>query len=144
MNKRFIDKYFWHGIIGIVAIGVAANLYIWFAPRDPAALELPSYPVEQVALGKTIYVANCASCHGSDGAGYAAEGIPAPALNGYEHAWHHSDAQIASWIRGGIGQMPAVGADWSDGDIDAVLSFVKQWWEPDQLARQTENSRRTP
>lgn len=145
MNEHFIDRYFWHTIITVVVIGVTANLYIWFVPRNSQArLELPSYPVEQVALGQAIYEATCAACHGADGAGYAAEDVPAPALNASEHAWHHTDSQIASWIRGGIGQMPAVGAELSNEEIDALLAYLKQWWEPEQLARQTENSRLNP
>ncbi len=144
MNKEFIDKYFWQGLIAIVLIGVVANLIVWFWPKQSQALTLPSYPVEQVALGQTIYQSNCAVCHGADGAGYAQEAIPAPPLNGTAHSWHHTDSLIASWIRGGIGQMPAVGADWSDDDINAVLSYIKQWWGPEELAMQTENSRLNP
>ena len=144
VKKGFMDRYFWHGLIAIVVIGVSANLYIWFAPRKTESLEPPSYPVEQVLQGKTLYQANCASCHGSDGAGYAQENIPAPPLNGTAHSWHHSDSQIASWIRGGLGQMPAIGAEWSDEEIKAVLAYIKQWWGPEELALQTENSRLNP
>lgn len=144
-NQRFIDKYFWHGLVALVLLGALVNLLIWFGPTrgtpSQAALELPSYPVEQVARGRDIYSANCATCHGADGAGYAQTAIPAPALNGSMHAWHHPDGQIAGFIRGGVGQMPAVGAAWSDEDIEAVLSYVKQWWEPEQLAYQTESSK---
>ena len=144
-TKSFIDKYFWHGIVTVILIGGAANLFIWFGPRQaPEPLALPSYPISQVAEGHDIYQANCATCHGADGSGYARDGIPAPALNGSEHAWHHADAQIAGFIRNGVGQMPAVGATWGDDDIDAVLAYVKQWWEPEQLAYQTESSRQNP
>lgn len=55
-----------------------------------------------------------------------------------------SDAQIAGFIRNGVGQMPAVGAGWTDEEIDAVLSYIKQWWEPEQLAAQTERSAQNP
>ena len=146
-TKRFIDRYFWHGIVAVVLIGGGVNLFIWFGPGQDTQtqeLELPSYPVEQVAKGRDIYQANCATCHGADGAGYAQTNVPAPALTGTEHAWHHPDSQIAGFIRNGVGQMPAVGANWSDEDIDAVLSYIKQWWEPEQLAYQTESSQQNP
>ncbi len=144
-SKSFIQKYFWQGIIVIVLIGGIANALVWFWPRqNSSTLELPSYPVEQVALGQTIFQANCSSCHGVDGSGYAQENIPAPAVNGTAHAWHHTDAQISGWIRDGVGQMPAIGTDWSDDEIDAVLSYIKQWWGPDELSRQTINSRLNP
>ena len=91
----------------------------------------PTADSEILALGETIYSANCASCHGADGEGYASI-QNAPALNGSEHAWHHPDEQIISLIRQGGMQMPAVGAAWSDGEIEAVLSYVKAWWTPQQ------------
>lgn len=145
MKRQFVEKYFWHAIVAVVAVGVIANLLIWFLPRQEGeVLELPSYSAEQVALGKTIYEANCASCHGVDGGGYAADGVPAPALNGSEHAWHHPDSQIAGFVRNGVGQMPAVGSDWTDEEVDATLSYIKQWWEPEQLAYQTDSSRQNP
>jgi len=144
--KSFIQRYFWHGIILMVLLGIAANLYIWFAPsrKQATAVTLPSYPIEQVALGRDLYDANCATCHGAAGAGYAQETIPAPAINGTMHAWHHPDSKISGWLRSGVGQMPAVGATLTDDEIDALLSYIKQWWEPEQLAWQTEASRQNP
>ncbi len=53
-------------------------------------------------------------------------------MNGSQHAWHHSDEQIISQIRQGGMAMPAVGADWSDEEVDAVVSYVKAWWTPQQ------------
>ena len=148
MQKRFIDNYFWQVIAGLVVVGLGVNALVWFAPGREQEVstvqELPSYPVEQVMQGRELYAANCATCHGANGAGYAQAGVPAPALNGTMHAWHHPDAQIAGFIRNGVRQMPAVGADWTDEEIDAVLSYVKQWWEPEQLAEQTERSAQSP
>ena len=147
MNERksFVERYFWHGIVAVLVVGGLVNLLIWFLPRQEGeALELPSYPVQQVAEGRDLYQANCSSCHGADGTGYAQAGVPAPALNGSMHAWHHPDAQIAGFLRNGVGQMPAVGADWTDEEIDATLSYIKQWWEPEQLAYQTDSSSQNP
>ena len=144
--KSFIDTYFWHGVVAVVVIGGLANLLIWFVPRSQSqeSLELPSYPVEQVVRGRDLYQASCSSCHGVDGAGYTQAGVLAPALNGSEHAWHHPDSQVAGFIRNGVEQMPAVGPDWTDEDVDAVLAYIKQWWEPEQLAYQTESSEQNP
>lgn len=147
-SGRSTGKYLRYGLAVIALIAVVANLYVWFGPRrdspQQAALQLPSYPVEQVVQGRDYYQVNCASCHGEDGSGYARDGVPAPALNGSMHAWHHPDSQIAGFIRHGVGQMPAVGAAWSDAQIGAVLSYIKQWWEPEQLAYQTASSRQNP
>lgn len=128
----------------ILGIGGIANAVVWFWPREPQPdpVTLPSYPVEQVIHGREIYAAQCSSCHGPAGGGNPAAGIPA--LDGSMHAWHHPDSQIASFLRNGVGAMPPVGASFSDDEIDAVLAAVKQWWEPDQLAWQTEASRQNP
>ncbi|MCA9840379.1 MAG: cytochrome c [Trueperaceae bacterium] len=144
--KRFIDRYFWHALIAIIVIGVLANLFIWFSSSKTSAkhLNLPSYPVELVAQGRDIYRANCLMCHGESGQGFAQETIPAPALDSTMHAWHHPDSQIASFLRDGIGQMPAVGENWSDQEITAVLAYIKQWWEPEQLSYQTQSSKQNP
>lgn len=146
--KRVPSKYFRYGLGAVALVAVVANLYVWFGPgrgsSGQTALELPSYPVEQVLRGREYYQVNCATCHGEDGSGYAREGVPAPALNGSMHSWHHPDSQIAGFIRHGVGQMPAVGAAWSDAQINAVLSYIKQWWEPEQLAYQTASSRQNP
>ena len=142
-KTRFIDRYFWHLIAAAVLVAGAVNLLLWFSPgadTRQTGISLPSYPAAQVELGQRLYQANCATCHGVDGAGYAQAGIPAPALNGSMHSWHHTDQQISGWIRGGLGQMPAVGATWSDEEVEAVLAYIKQWWDPEQLAWQTEAS----
>lgn len=142
----FIDEHFRTILVSIVVVGVAASAAVWFWPRGPEPQadpsNLPSYPVEQVARGRDIFQADCATCHGSEGRGNPSAGVPA--LDGSMHAWHHPDGQIAGFLRHGIGDMPAVGSDWTDDEIQAVLAYVKQWWEPDQLAWQTTASRQNP
>ena len=91
---------------------------------------------EQLTLGKEIYQANCSLCHGETGEGFAKENIPAPALNGSMHAWHHSDEQILALIRQGSNAMPAVGKDWTDEEVEAVWAYVKHWWTPQQRKAQ--------
>ena len=144
-QDRFIDRYFWHGLFTLIVLGTVVNVLVWFTPRQQEVqVALPSYPVEQVMAGRELYAANCMTCHGAQGQGYAQAGVPAPALNGDMHAWHHPDSQIAGIVRQGIGQMPAVGESWSDEDIAAVLAYIKQWWEPEQLAAQTQTSQQNP
>lgn len=146
--RGFVHRWFWPLLGGILGIGALANALVWFWPAPEGAggaaaeLDLPSYPVEQVAVGRSLYDATCADCHGPDGEGNAAAGVPA--LNGTMHAWHHPDSQIAGFVRNGVGAMPPVAADWSDEDIDAVLAYVKQWWEPELLAHQTRASMQNP
>lgn len=131
-------------LVAVGVLGIVVNGAVWLWPRQGAgaAASLPSYSVEQVAAGRDLYAATCATCHGEAGEGAPAAGVPA--LNGSMHAWHHPDSQIAGFLRQGIGAMPAVGAGWSDAEIDAVLAYVKQWWEPEQLEHQTRASLQNP
>lgn len=46
-------------------------------------------------------------------------------------------------IRNGGFTMPAIGPDWSDEEITAVIAYIKEWWTPQQRAsqaRRAENS----
>ncbi|MFD3005962.1 c-type cytochrome [Thermus tengchongensis] len=70
--------------------------------------------------GKSIYEANCAACHGANG-----QGIPPafPALAGNANL---KDAQmILNVVKNGRGAMPAVGAAFSDEDLKAVATYIR-------------------
>ncbi len=101
---------------------------------EPAAIE----------AGRTLFVKNCAVCHGANGSGPPgdwrkrdADGkLPPPPLNGSAHTWHHSNEQLTEVIRNGSisygGNMPAWGALLSDTDINHILSYIKSLW-PDEV-----------
>lgn len=103
-----------------------------------------------VALGSTIYVENCASCHGALLEGQAnwrardADGrLPAPPHDETGHTWHHPDSYLFLLTKYGIetmigrpypNNMPAYEDDLSDEQIIAVLSYIKSRW-PDSVRR---------
>ena len=64
-------------------------------------------------LGKGLYEANCASCHGDD-----ATGVSAPSL------LDKSDEQFIEAVQNGKGYMPAF-PDLSDTDIGNIIAFVR-------------------
>ncbi len=86
-----------------------------------------------LALGETVYKENCMSCHGENG-----EGHIGPALNGSDHTWHHPDPQLVATIRDGIPgtQMVGLGDKLSDEEIEAVISYFKQWWPAEKAQKQ--------
>lgn len=101
------------------------------------------YSAKQVDLGKVVYAANCASCHGenaestpnwreTDDQGQ----YPPPPLNGTAHTWHHSmDILRRTVNEGGAklgGLMPAFGHVLQDGEVDAVIAYVQSLW-PDKI-----------
>lgn len=120
------------GVTLLVIVGVGA--LIGFRVLQDRPTQAQTVSAEVLALGEEKYAANCASCHGADGAGNAQVG--APGLNGSAHSWHHDDNYLINQIRyGGMG-MPAVAADWTDEEVDAVISYFKGWWDPQKRAMQ--------
>jgi mono/diheme cytochrome c family protein len=117
----------------VIATGVTALLRP--SLLRPGGADAPStVSATVVALGADIFQANCAACHGAEGQGHV---LPsAPALNGSEHSWHHSDEQITQLLRDGGSQMPAVAAQWSDEEVEAVITYFKQWWSEQQKRAQ--------
>jgi cytochrome c oxidase subunit II len=71
-------------------------------------------------LGAMTYEGACAKCHGFGG-----EGLIGPALKGNPIL---SDREaLATVIRNGRGEMPAVGRDWSDRQLDAVARYLRRF-----------------
>ena len=95
-------------------------------------------PPEVLAQGEIVYQENCVACHGENGQGYIG-----PALNGSAHAWHHPDPLLVSFIRDGIPgtQMAAQGDNLTDEEINAVISYMKSWWSPQQRQKQQSGQR---
>ena len=105
-----------------------------------------------VALGRQVYVANCASCHGPNLEGQPnwrqpnADGsMPAPPHDATGHTWHHNDAALFATTKlGGAATspvaapnaMPAFGGRLSDREIWAVLSYIKSTWPPELQQQQ--------
>jgi mono/diheme cytochrome c family protein len=103
----------------------------------------------RLAEGKTLYQANCASCHGVNGEGQPnwrapdAQGVfPAPPHNDAGHTWHHPDQQLLDIIaQGGSlpgGGMPGFADKLTQPQMEAVLAYLKTFWGSDQLKFQTE------
>ena len=91
-------------VLGLVILtaGLAALAYGYNALGGfGAAAGLDPTDRDKVALGATIYAANCASCHGADLQGQPdwrrrrADGrLPAPPHDADGHTWHHPGAQL--------------------------------------------------
>lgn len=94
--------------------------------------------------GQEVYVNQCAGCHGIDLQGQTGWQIrdkdgflPAPPHDETGHTWHHSDTLLFSMTKYGIqhlagesykSRMPAYQGVLSDGEIIAVLSYIKSKW----------------
>ena len=79
------------------------------------ATHRPSSP----AVGQEIFTGTCAKCHGLAGQGDIGPKIAGSALL--------SDPQgLENLLRTGKGKMPAVGEYWSDDELNAALSYLKE------------------
>ncbi|MCR6634977.1 cytochrome c [Devosia sp.] len=96
--------------------------------------------------GRQVYVDHCASCHGANLEGQPnwkqrlpTGRLPAPPHDATGHTWHHSDRQLfrivkegpAAMMPGYETDMPGFGAVLDDGEIAAVLDYIKSTW-PDR------------
>jgi mono/diheme cytochrome c family protein len=117
------------------AVAFASPGAAHFANADNAAM---------AAKGHDLYETVCASCHGRN-----LEGQPlwqlddqyahrrAPAHDATGHTWMHSDealfqmvktGRFPDWPKNAKSYMPAYGGPLSDGEILAVLAFIKSRW----------------
>src|SRR3954470_8535741 len=67
---------------------------------------------------------HCASCHGKDGSGSTTMGKKL-GVKDYTKEQGFSDAEAAKAIKGGSGKMKAFGDKLSDGDIKALVAYVR-------------------
>ena len=103
-------------------------------------------------LGEQVYAQNCAACHGGNGEGQfpdnprardASGRYGAPPHDDTGHTWHHDDDLLYQIVReGGMGNpedfnpMPAFGDRLSDGEIEAVIFYIKTFWTEEQRLNQ--------
>lgn len=106
----------------------------------------------EAEVGQALYSANCASCHGAKLEGQPdwmkrlPNGrLPAPPHDETGHTWHHSDKQLFTIVKFGLGaispgyesDMPALEEVLSDEEIVEVLAYIKSKW-PDRARKYQE------
>ena len=138
-----IRKILWFGGAYLLFAGAAAG----YIALTGSLAKRPTLDAEMVAEGAALYARHCAKCHGANLEGQAgwqtrrADGtIPAPPQDSAGHAWQHSDRQIFDIIklggalfarRGERSEMPAYRETLSDGEVWAVIAFIKSRWPPE-------------
>jgi mono/diheme cytochrome c family protein len=123
-------------IAALIGAAAIAALFVFEYPRLRQA--------RQIALGQSVYAANCASCHGRQLEGQpdwqtplASGRLPAPPHDASGHSWHHNDEMLFNVTRNGLkpyagenyeSDMPAFADTLKDDEIRAVIEFVKSTW----------------
>ena len=131
---------------GVITLGILSITIYFHQSSSPQQVISMLKPANKsvVESGQSIYVQNCASCHGVNLEGQAnwrsplANGtMPAPPHDETGHTWHHSDNYLFMMTKYGIektigrsypNNMPAYEDQLSDQDIIAVLSYIKSQW----------------
>ncbi|MBI4724835.1 MAG: cytochrome c [Rhodomicrobium sp.] len=142
-------------VLAILAALAAAGAGLWV--RSGGDTERSAVPAEAIALGRKLYAEHCAGCHGPNLEGQPnwrrrlpSGRMPAPPHDASGHTWHHSDDTLfritkegaAAIIGGGYeSDMRGFGGVLSDGEIRAVLTFIKSTWPAGQREAQPQTSR---
>jgi mono/diheme cytochrome c family protein len=83
----------------------------------PGVQQTVSLPGAGVIAGRSLFLKNCAHCHGDD-----ARGDEGPDLHGLSE----SDDWIARRIRNGVkGEMTAFGAKFSPDDVGTIIAYLR-------------------
>ncbi len=144
-------------VLGVVVAGLLAGAgYLAYERLGGPAAGAPD--PAQLALGRRLYGAACAACHGAELEGEPnwrqrkSDGLlPAPPHDETGHTWHHPDQQLFEITKRGTAAL--VGSDYqtamgpfaellSDDEIRAVLAYIKSRWPENIRARQAEITER--
>ncbi|MFW8635675.1 c-type cytochrome [Cribrihabitans pelagius] len=98
-----------------------------------AEVRLPAALSEDAQIGKRVYEARCASCHGADAAGQ--EGTAPPLVHKIYEPSHHSDTAFLLAAKNGVrahhwrfGNMPPVPGV-TDAEVQYVVRYVRELQE---------------
>ncbi len=101
---------------------------------------------DELARGEALYDMHCVACHGG-ATGGSIDDIPPP-HNAQGHTWHHADCDLIDIVMDGMPQregypeMPAFGDELTVEEVEAILAYIKTWWEPQQREIQADVTER--
>ena len=142
-------------VLALCALGLVGFVLY---PQLKSEAGADPFDSEQVEMGRKVYAAVCASCHGVNLEGQpnwrtrlASGAFPAPPHDESGHTWHHPDKLLFKITKLGpkaygdpsiVSDMPAFGGQLSDKEIWAVLAYIKRQWPAEIRDRQADINRR--
>lgn len=127
MQKENYDRHIWIGLALTVLLVIALG-FAWFTESSRIAEASKSIEKMNLTRGRTLYVDNCTSCHGTRGEG----GLGKP-LNSKALLATASDEVLIETIKAGRPNttMPAWsqgnGGPLTDEDIRQIVAFLRAW-----------------
>ena len=129
--------------LGLIAVAVISLLLAACSEEgisSPTKVAGRWYSPQQVEQGRTLFIQNCAACHGKNSAGTPAwktpladGSYPPPPLNGTAHAWHHPKSILLRTIeQGGIplgGKMPGFAGRLDTEQQQATIAYFQSFWD---------------
>ncbi len=126
---NFPGKLFWACLGGAFLLSVLPVMaHTWTAPTEAAARKNPVPADSASALrGEKLFVANCASCHGEDAKGLAADkaGLQEAPPDLAQRLNHHTDGDFFWKIEQGRGEMPSFADILQQEQIWDIINFIK-------------------
>ena len=153
VRQDAVNKYAF-AVVAFFAAAVLGVFLLTAGPYDP--FDSDDRLRAQIARGKILYAARCASCHGKNLEGQPnwktplPNGrMPAPPHDKTGHTWHHADKALAGVTKLGLkpfagdnyeSDMPAFGAILSDKEIETILTYIKSTWPEREQTYQQQRS----
>jgi mono/diheme cytochrome c family protein len=119
----------------VIGLGIGSRSVVEVANRGVALTPNPTAATaESTARGKLIYLANCASCHGTKGAGDGPQGsgmLPAPGAIGPSVA-AMTDRQLQYLVTNGLAgtKMPSFATTLSENERWDLVNYLHSRWPP--------------